>query len=123
MNSAYKIKILTVLTAIATMAISGCKEEFTEDFDLAVDSNALVLGAEEGKIAIGCYCDGEWNASLSEEIEWGSIDCNSGKGTTFIHFTYQANSGLARAVDLNLYGNGKFVQRHGRHSIHRQTRT
>lgn len=107
MNSAYKIKILTVLTAIATMAISGRKEEFTEDFDLAVDSNALVLGAEEGKIAIGCYCDGEWNASLSEEIEWGSIDCNSGKGTTFIHFTYQANSGLARAVELNLYGNGK----------------
>ena len=107
MKTLQKTILFAALAFISTTVLSGCKEEFVEDYDMAVDSNALVLDPEEGTIVIGCYCSGEWTASLSEDIEWGSIDLESGKGTSFIHFTYTANEGLSRSVDLNLFGNGK----------------
>ncbi len=108
MNTVYKTKrFLAAVALAAALAAGGCNRDFEEKFDMAVDSNALIFDADEGRITFGCYCDGKWEASLSEEISWGALDRTSGKGTAFIRFSYSENTGLSRMVNVILRGNGK----------------
>lgn len=100
-----------VLPAAILMAASGimcgCEADSDLDLDLAVDSNKIVVKAAGGSTRVMVYSTGVWNARLSENIEWGSIDKFKGEGISDVLFSYSKNYGAVRKAELVLSYDGK----------------
>lgn len=99
------MKLQKLLLVAATLtAMCACNKK--EDFFIKVDSYAIELSCEAGSDHIMVYSSGSWNAALENEIDWGSINKNSGSGDGEIVFTYQANNGVSREVNLIVFKDG-----------------
>ena len=102
-NTDFKLpfRILAGLCLAGTLALS-CDKPFEMDLPLAVNSHKLTFENTSGSSHILIWADGDWTASFNRTINWGSLNKLEGSGNSDIEFSYAANYGVTRSVDLIL---------------------
>ena len=99
--SRHIFRILAGLS-LAAAAVLSCDKPFEMDLPLAVNSHKLTLSSASGSTHILIYAVGDWTACFGKEIGWGSLNKLGGTGNSDIEFSYAANYGVTRSVDLVL---------------------
>ncbi len=87
---------------LAAAAVLSCDKPFEMDLPLAVNSHKLTLSSTSGSTHILIYADGDWTARFGRVIGWGSLNKLGGTGNSDIEFSYAANYGVTRSIDLIL---------------------
>lgn len=88
--------------ALAAAVVLSCDKPFEMDLPLAVNSHKLTLSNASGSTHILIWADGNWAAAFDRNINWGSLNKLEGTGNSDIEFSYSANYGVTRSVDLIL---------------------
>ena len=88
--------------ALAAAAVFSCEKPFEMNLPLAVNSRKLTLESNSGSTHILVWSDGNWTADFGRQIDWGSLNKLEGTGNGDILFSYAANYGVTRSVDLIL---------------------
>lgn len=101
-----KIKCSNLILVFAilalTLGLGSCQNVFEFDRPLGITAENLSLKNLSGSTHIIVYSNGAWTAELEGDSSWSSINKLSGEGTADIVFSYSANYGVARKVDLVL---------------------
>ena len=97
----YIFRILGGLLVSAFLVFS-CDKPYEMNLPLAVNSHKLTLNSPSGSTHILIWADGDWTAGFGREINWGSLNKLEGSGNSDIEFSYAANYGVTRSVDLIL---------------------
>lgn len=94
-------KIL-LAAGLATLlaAASACQKEYEIIDALGLSQHTLNVKADPGYTHIAVYSTGSWSVSLATETEWASLDRLSGEGMGDFVFSWSANFGVARSVDI-----------------------
>ena len=87
---------------LAALAVLSCDKPFEMNLPLAVNSHKLTLESASGATHILIWADGDWTAALNRQINWGSLNKLEGRGNSDIEFSYAANYGVTRSIDLIL---------------------
>lgn len=87
---------------LAALLLFGCDKPFEMNLPLAVNSHKLTFESAAGSSHILIWSDGNWTASFGREINWGSLNKLEGFGNSDLEFTYSANYGVTRSVELIL---------------------
>ena len=98
---------IIALTLAAVFGLAACDKPFEYDIPLSVTARNLTLSADAGSTHVMVYATGVWTASLSEEVDWASLNKLSGEGTNDLVFSYAANYGIARRVGIVLASGSK----------------
>lgn len=93
---------MAVGLCLASMLLFACDKPFEMNLPLAVNSHKLSLNETAGSTHILVWSDGLWTASFGREINWGSLNKLEGQGNSDLEFSYSANYGVARSVELIL---------------------
>ncbi len=94
-------RIFAGLSLLAASVLS-CDKPYELDLPLAVNSHKLMLSSTSGSTHILIYAVGDWTAGFDRQIGWGSLNKLGGTGNSDIEFSYAANYGVTRSVDLIL---------------------
>lgn len=101
-----KIKHIIHAGAVITgtmLALASCGDKPYElDLPLAVTSHKLDLSQSAGSTHIMVYSTGGWTAEFSPKVPWASLNKVSGEGNSDLVFTYSANYGVSRVLNLIL---------------------
>lgn len=92
-------QIITILTLIAVMT-SSCDKPFKIEQPLGVTTKTVNLEAKAGITPVIVYASEGWTATLTEKVDWASIDRLEGYGLSEIKFAYSQNFGVARQVGI-----------------------
>ena len=89
---------------IAAMAVLyGCMQEKYElTTQLSVTSDQLNLSAAAGSTHIMVYSNSDWTLELDRPAPWASLNKLSGNGLNDFEFSYSANYGITRSVNIIL---------------------
>ena len=87
---------------LAALLLSACDKSFEMNLPLAVNSHKLTFESSAGSTHILVWSDGVWTASFGREINWGSLNKLEGLGNSDLEFSYSANYGVTRSVELIL---------------------
>lgn len=90
-----------VAAGVAGLLLASCDDKpFEMDLPLAVTSHKLELAQTAGSTHILVYSTGSWRAEFGKTVDWASLNKVSGEGNSDLVFTYSANYGLSRTIDL-----------------------
>ncbi|MBO6169940.1 MAG: BACON domain-containing protein [Bacteroidales bacterium] len=87
---------------LSAMLLFSCDKPFEMNLPLAVNSHKLTLSEAAGSTHILIWSDGNWTASFGRDINWGSLNKREGTGNSDLEFSYSANYGVTRSVELIL---------------------
>lgn len=87
---------------LAALMLFACDKPFEMNLPLAVNSHKLTFESSAGSSHILIWSDGDWTASFGREINWGSLNKLEGQGNSDLEFSYSANYGVTRSVELIL---------------------
>ena len=93
-------KVLIIISALISLV--ACDSPFEMDLPLSVAQRKISLSKEAGATHVLVYADGEWTATFTEPVEWGSLNKVSGYGNSDLVFSYSANYAITRQVSLVL---------------------
>lgn len=102
MNIPRLIRACAALAGALLTAVSCGDKPFELDLPLAVDSRRLELTQPAGSTHILVYSTGAWTAEFDPKVEWASLNKTSGEGNSDLVFTYSANYGISRMLNLVL---------------------
>lgn len=88
-----------IMAAFITLA---CDKPYEMNLPLAVNSHKLTFENTSGSTHILIWADGNWKARFDRNINWGSLNKLEGTGNSDLEFSYSANYGVTRSVDLIL---------------------
>lgn len=91
-----------VLFAVALTFMACDDKPFELELPLAVTSHQLDLAQPSGSTHIMVYSTGSWSAVFAQQVDWASLNKMSGEGNADLVFSYSANYGVSRYVDLIL---------------------
>lgn len=80
--------------------LASCEKDFEWELPLAFTQKNLILSSGTGTTHILVYSTKDWNAHFVEKAEWASVDLLSGKENSEIIFSYAANYGVNRKLQL-----------------------
>ena len=87
---------------LAALMLFACDKPFEMNLPLAVNSHKLTFESAAGSSHILIWADGDWTASFGRQINWGSLNKLEGSGNSDIEFSYSANYGVTRSIELIL---------------------
>lgn len=94
-------KLLTyIILAGAALAAAACDRKYEIIDTLGVSSHTLELAETPGETHIAVYSTGEWSVALERNVDWASLSKLSGKGLGDFIFSWSANYGTSRSVDI-----------------------
>lgn len=82
------------------LMLTSCEKDFEWELPLAFTQKKLILSSGTGTTHILVYATKDWNAHFVEKVDWASVDRLSGKENSEIIFSYAANYGVNRKVQL-----------------------
>lgn len=88
-----------MVSIIALFAV-GCDKPFEIEQPFGVTTKTVRLKAQAGVTPVIVYASDDWTATLTDEVEWASIDRLQGHGLSEIKFAYSQNFGAARKVGI-----------------------
>ena len=89
-----------VYIVLALLQLLGCQREYAIHDHLAVTSHNLKLAKTPGSTHIMVYSTGPWTVKIEQDVEWASINKTSGEGMGDFVFSWSANYGVSRHVDV-----------------------
>lgn len=96
--------IYIALCALAFLAAS-CNREYEIFDDLKVSSHTLNIAKTPGETHIAVYSTGAWKVAFDKGVDWASVNKLSGEGLGDFVFSWSANYGAARSVDILVTSN------------------
>lgn len=94
-------KYANIITlAMLVVFFAACQREYQLTTSLSVTASSLKLSSAAGSTRLIVYSNTDWTVSLAKETEWASLNKLSGYGMNDIEFSYSANYGISRSVDL-----------------------
>lgn len=102
-----KQRFFLLSALVAFFSLVSCQREFEVVNDLAVSSRTLELKSDAGSTHIMVYSKGPWTVTLDQNVEWASLNKLSGAGFNDFIFSYSANYGVKRGVNIVLEADGK----------------
>ena len=102
-----KLRFFLLSALVAFFSLVSCQREFEVVNDLAVSSRTLELKSDAGSTHIMVYSNGPWTVTLDQNVEWASLNKLSGAGLNDFVFSYSANYGVKRGVNILLEADGK----------------
>ena len=88
-----------VLAGVA-LAAASCDRKYEIIDTLGVSSHTLKLAETPGETHIAVYSTGEWSVALERNVDWASLSKLSGNGLGDFVFSWSANYGTSRSVDI-----------------------
>lgn len=89
-----------LIVSVCSFLLTSCEKDFEWELPLAFTQKNLILSSGTGTTHILVYATKNWNAHFVEKVDWASIDRLSGKENSEIIFSYAANYGVNRKVQL-----------------------
>ena len=89
-----------IYIVLAFLPLLGCQKEYAIHDFLSVTSHNLRLAKTPGSTHIMVYSTGAWTVSIQQDVEWASINKTSGEGMGEFVFSWSANYGVSRHVDV-----------------------
>ena len=96
-----------VAAAVLLFLLPSCQQKFEVVNTLSVSSRTLELKSAAGSTHIMVYSTGPWTVRLSEKVDWASLDKLSGEGFNDFVFSYSANYGVKRGINIILEAEGR----------------
>lgn len=96
------MKKFSILMAVLALLCSCLQQEYQLTTPLSVTSNELNLSASSGSTHIMVYSNSDWSVALDRPAPWASLSKLSGSGLNDIVFSYSANYGITRSVNIVL---------------------
>ncbi len=96
----YLYHSLLLIISTFSFILTSCEKDFEWELPLAFTQKNLILSSGTGTTHILVYATKNWNAHFVEKVDWASIDRLSGKENSEIIFSYAANYGVNRKVQL-----------------------
>ena len=103
-------KIYIALAALACLGAVSCQKRYEIFDELAVTSHTLNIAQTPGQTHIAVYSTGAWTVALETPVDWASLNKLSGEGLGDFVFSWSANYGAARNVDI-LVSRGSLTER------------
>lgn len=101
-NKMKRILYMILSAAALSAALLSCQREFEVVNELAVSSRTLELKSESGSTHILVYANGPWTVRFDQKVEWASLNKLSGEGFNDFTFSWSANYGVKRGVNILL---------------------
>ena len=92
---------------LALAALTACQKEYEIIDELGLSQHSLKVKAEPGFTHIAVYSTGSWSVALDRETDWASLDRLSGEGLGEFVFSWSANFGVARSVNIVVRRDGR----------------
>lgn len=92
---------------IAVMIVAACSERYEIFDDLGISSHTLNIAQTPGETHIAVYSTGPWSVALDSYVDWASVNKVSGEGLGDFVFSWSANYGVARSVNILVSKEGK----------------
>lgn len=89
-----------LMISACSLMLTSCEKDFEWELPLAFTQKNLILPSGTGTTHILVYATKSWNAHFVEKVDWASIDRLTGKENSEIIFSYAANYGVNREVQL-----------------------
>lgn len=96
------IKKTSILIAALTVLCGCLQQEYQLTTPLSVTSNQLNLSSEAGSTHVMVYSDSDWTVEFDRPAPWASLSKLSGSGLNDFEFSYSANYGITRSVNIIL---------------------
>jgi len=80
--------------------LASCEEIYKFEIPFGVNSNEINLTEDGGSTQVMIYSKGSWSVSLSDQVNWASLNKLKGKGNGAVAFSYSQNVGAPRKVKL-----------------------
>ncbi|MCQ2184232.1 MAG: hypothetical protein MJY62_02320 [Bacteroidales bacterium] len=94
-------KLCIFLAAIA--ALCGClQQQYEITTPLSVASDQINLSSAAGSTKVMVYSNSDWTVELDRPAPWASLSKLSGSGLNDFEFSYSANYGITRSVNIVL---------------------
>lgn len=88
----------------------SCEENYKLEIPFAVNSNEINLTEDGGSTSVMIYSTGSWTVSLSDKVNWASLNKLKGKGNGSVVFSYSQNAGAPRRVKLMINKGGEIKE-------------
>ena len=88
------------VAAILALSLGACQKRYEIVDELGISSHTLNLTQEAGSTHIMVYSTGSWTVALSKDVEWASLNKLAGEGMSEFVFSYSANYGVTRDIEI-----------------------
>lgn len=95
-----KIVRTAIFVLVAASVVMSCDKPYEIEQPLGVTTKTVNLQSKAGVTPVVVYASEGWTATLTENVEWASIDRLQGYGLSEIKFSYSQNFGAARKVGI-----------------------
>ncbi len=102
-----KKNLYCIVLAFAALLSTDCEKNYEIVDELGVSSHNLNISQIPGETHIAVYSTGSWSVALDRHVEWASINKVSGEGLGDFVFSWSANYGISRSIDILVSGGSR----------------